>query len=107
MKFALVGDALRSVWRRIKEPVLAGRGNVVQRLIYHALARFVADHKRLVAASDLETRALWLMYHPEVGILPCEGWRMNVDPIYVRPLCLGAGGCRGLGAGCRRPSRRS
>ena len=80
MKFALVGDALRSVWRRIKEPVLAGRGNVVQRLIYHALARFVADHKRLVAASDLETRALWLMYHPEVGILPCEGWRMKSPP---------------------------
>ena len=75
-----VGDTLRSAWRRLKEPVLAGRGNFIQHFVYHALARFVSNHKRLVAASDLETRALWLMYHPEAGVLPCEGWRMRAPP---------------------------
>ena len=74
------GDALRSMWRRIKEPVLAGRGSAFERAVYHIMAGFVTRHKRAFAASDLESLALWLMYHPEAGVLPCDGWRLNPPP---------------------------
>lgn len=37
-------------------------------------------HKGALAADDLHGLALWLMYHPEAGVLPCEGWRMTNPP---------------------------
>ena len=75
-----LGDILRTAWRRIKEPVLAGRGNLVQRMAYRSLARVVKRCKKSVSATDLGDLALWLMYHPESRVLPCEGWKMTSPP---------------------------
>ena len=75
-----LGNSARAAWRRIKEPVLEGRGTPVQRFLYRALSGFVSRHKGALAADDLPARALWLMYHPEAGVLPCDGWRMDDPP---------------------------
>ena len=75
-----LGNTARAAWRRVKDPVLAGKGTLLQRLLYRMLAGFVARHKASLAADDLRARALWLMYHPEAGVLPCEGWRMKRPP---------------------------
>lgn len=74
------GDDLRAAWRRIKDPVLAGRGSLAQKVTYRLLAGLVAKSKCLVPSTDLQSLALWLMYHPESGILPCDGWKMNPPP---------------------------
>ncbi len=52
----------------------------MQRVLYHALSGFVSRHKGALAVDDLAARALWLMYHPELGVLPCDGWRMDNPP---------------------------
>ena len=74
------GDDLRAAWRRIKDPVLAGKGNLAQRVAYRLLAGFVTRNKSRFRSTDLQSLALWLMYHPESGILPCDGWKMNPPP---------------------------
>lgn len=74
-------DELRALWRRVKGPVLAGRGNLLQRTIYRLLAGIATGSKAYFHATDLQALALWLMYHPEAGILPCEGWTMKSPPV--------------------------
>lgn len=74
------GDRLRAIWRQIKEPVLAGRGNCVQRLAYRCLAGFASGVKGRFDVADLNSLALWLMYHPEAGVLPCDGWTIKDPP---------------------------
>ena len=76
----ILGNKLRCWWRRIKEPVLAGRGNFFQRAAYRTLAAFISRNKGKIASHDLEGLALWLMYHPEAGVLPCDGWKMDNPP---------------------------
>lgn len=76
-----LGNSARTVWRRIKGPVLDGKGTAAQRFLYRALSGFVMRHKGAFAADDLAARALWLMYHPETRLLPCEGWTMKNPPV--------------------------
>ncbi|MCQ2390810.1 MAG: rhamnan synthesis F family protein [Kiritimatiellae bacterium] len=75
----LVGscDLARQVWRRLKESVLSGKGGRIQCFLYQSLTGLVARNKQIFVTSDLSARAFWLMYHPEAGVLPCEGWRMT------------------------------
>ena len=54
---------------------------MVQRFLYRALSGFVARHKGVLAVDDLSALALWLMYHPEAGVLPCDGWRLADPPL--------------------------
>ena len=73
-------DAMRVAWRRIKDPVLAGRGSFSQKIVYRLLSGVVARTKGRFSPTDLESLALWLMYHPEFGVLPCDGWTMSPLP---------------------------
>ena len=77
----ILGNRLRALWRQVKAPVLAGRGNFAQRLVYRCLSRLASGVKDRFDAADLEALALWLMYHPEAGVLPCEGWTMKSPPL--------------------------
>ena len=73
-------DSLRAAWRRIKDPVLAGRGSLVQKVAYRLLSGFATRSKSMFRTTDLQSLALWLMYHPESGVLPCDGWKMTAPP---------------------------
>lgn len=75
-----IGDRLRGAWRQIKESVLQGRGTPMQKIFYRLLAGFITRYKGVVAVTDLRALAIWLMYHPECGVLPCEGWRLKNPP---------------------------
>ena len=52
----------------------------MQRAVYRLLAGFVTKNKSLLRSTDLQSLALWLMYHPESGVLPCDGWKMESPP---------------------------
>ena len=73
-------DSLRAAWRQIKDPVLAGRGNIAQKAFYRLLSGFVTRNKTMFRTTDLQSLALWLMYHPESGVLPWDGWKMSSPP---------------------------
>ena len=73
-----VGNALRALWRRVKGRALAG--GIFSRLIYAPLAPVASWLKRKVPITDMGDLALWLMYHPEAGVLPCDGWKMASPP---------------------------
>lgn len=79
-----VPDLARQTWRCLKESVLSGKGGGIQRFLYQALAGFVARNKQRFSKSDLTARALWLMYHPELGVLPCDAWRIVSFPTYTQ-----------------------
>lgn len=74
------GNILRAAWRRVKDPVLAGHGNLVQRIAYRMLSRIATKSKGRFHSTDLKSLALWLMYHPEFGVLPCDGWKIKSPP---------------------------
>ena len=76
----ILGNQLRALWRQVKAPVLAGRGNCLQRLLYRCLSKFATRVKGRFDVADLNALALWLMYHPEAGVLPCDGWTMKSPP---------------------------
>lgn len=82
-------DIARTWWRRLKDREPWNRG-CVARACYSVLLRGVGLLKRLSSGSDLEARALYLMYHPEVGIAPYDGWkcrsRLDVPPAELAAL---------------------
>ena len=73
-----IGNALRALWRRVKGRALAG--GIFSRLVYTPLVPVARWLKRKVPIADVGDLALWLMYHPEVGVLPCDGWKMVSPP---------------------------
>ena len=73
-----IGNALRALWRRVKGRALAG--GIFSRLVYAPLAPVARWLKRKVSITDARDLALWLMYHPEAGVLPCDGWKMTSPP---------------------------
>ena len=75
-----ITDRARVLWRTGKSHVQAGRGCWLERVAYRLLSGFVARNKRRLGASDLRDLAIWLMYHPELNVLPCDGWRLVPPP---------------------------
>ena len=75
---AAIGNALRALWRRVKRRALAG--GIFSRLVYAPLAPIARCVKKKVPITDARDLALWLMYHPEAGVLPCDGWKMASPP---------------------------
>lgn len=72
---------LRRRWRRFKSEALSGHRTAFGARAYRLLAPVVTRLKRVFPAVDLADRALWLMYHPEVGVLPCDGWMAADIPV--------------------------
>lgn len=72
------GDICRSCWRRLKAS--AADGDAVSASVCRALRGLVAKLKYRMPVTDLESLAIWLMYHPEAGTLPCDGWKLRLPP---------------------------
>ena len=77
----MVGDALRACWRRIKRRALTG--GVFSHFVYASLAPLARCVKRKAPITDARDLAIWLMYHPETGVLPCDGWKMTSPPRFA------------------------
>jgi len=70
-------DSVRRRWRRLKaaEP---WNGSAAARASYAVLRACARLVKRCGAGTDLAARALYLYYHPELGLAPMDAWQDRV-----------------------------
>ena len=69
---------VRCFWRTVKADALSG--GLFARCLVWMLKGVARRIKRTEWTRDLADRSLWLMYHPECGILPCDGWKADGLP---------------------------
>ena len=67
-------DSIRRRWRQLKEKE-PWNGNAAMRIAYGVLCFCARIVKRMFSGTDLEARALYLYYHPELGIAPRDAWK--------------------------------